>query len=218
MKVLVGCEYSGRVREAFRKRGHAAISCDLLPAEDGSPNHYQGDVFHMLDTHQWDLVILHPPCTRLTVSGQWYVKRSPAAQVEQEQAIAFTERLWFYAMLRSKAVVVENPVGILSTQSMMGKPTQIIQPYDFGEDASKKTCLWLCNAPPLEPTKRIPGRLVTLPSGKTVERWSNQTDSGQNRLPPSPDRWKERSRTYQGIADAMAEQWGNLSTFNQIAA
>jgi hypothetical protein len=203
LNVLIGCESSGTTREAFRKLGHEAWSCDLLPADDGSPYHYQGDVFHALHSnYAWDLIIVHPPCTRLSGAGQWYVKRNPHAQIEQEEALKFTELLWAEAKLQSDHVALENPVGILSTRSSLGKPQQIIQPYNFGDDASKKTCLWLHNLPNLCSTNYVPPRMVN-----GLPRWDNQTDSGQNRLPPSADRWKLRSKTYQGIADAFAHQW-----------
>jgi len=199
VRVLVACEFSGVVRNEFRKRGHEAWSCDLLDAEDGSFYHYKGDVRNVLE-QDWDLVIAHPPCTALTVSGNHRYAGSP----EREEALDFI-RLFLDSDI--PRVCVENPVGVISTR--IRKPDQIIQPYEFGDDASKKTCLWLKRLPPLEkdPSARIPGRLVPW-NGKLVERWSNQTDSGQNNLPPSPDRWKLRSVTYGGIARAMAEQWG----------
>ena len=202
LSVLVGCEYSATVRDAFRKFGHDAWSCDLLSCEADPTWHWQGDVRTAIISRNWDLIILHPPCTRLTVSGQWFVHKHPKAQEEQREAIAFTEMLWDLAKHYSRAVALENPIGVLSTRSTLGKPSQIIQPHQFGEDASKATCLWLHNLPKLVGTCAVAPRMV---NGKP--RWANQTDSGQNRLPPSPDRWKDRSRTYQGIADAMADQW-----------
>lgn len=197
MRVLVACEYSGRVREAFRKAGHSAISCDLLPAEQDSIYHYQGDVFDIINDG-WDLMIAHPPCTYLSVSGLHWNNKIEGREQETEKALAFVRKL-----LRAPIpkIALENPVGIISTR--LYKPDQIIQPYQFGDDASKKTCLWLKGLPLLKPTKYIEPRMV---NGKP--RWGNQTDSGQNKLGPSEDRWKERSRTYQGIADAMGEQWG----------
>ena len=209
MRVLVACERSGIVREAFRRRGHNAWSCDLLPAEDGSPYHIQGDaVIASLDTDGlrepgddwWDLMIAHPECRYLSVSGLHWNHRRPERAALTEQAAEFAVALWNAPI---KRVALENPVGILS--SRIRKPDQIIQPYQFGEDASKATCLWLRGLPPLIPTKRVPGRIV---NGK--ERWANQTDSGQNRLGPSPTRSMDRARTYQGIADAMADQWGTV--------
>ncbi len=197
MRVLVGCEYSGRVRNAFREAGHDAWSCDLLPSEDDSPFHIQGDVLPILD-QGWDLGIFHPPCTYLAVSGLHWNKRDPARAAKTEEALDFVRTLMSAPIER---IAVENPVSCIS--SRIRKPDQIIQPYEFGEDASKKTCLWLKNLDRLTPTQMVAPRLV---DGKP--RWSNQTDSGQNRLGPSEDRWKERSRTFVGVAKAMAEQWG----------
>lgn len=197
MRVLVGCEYSGRVRNAFREAGHDAWSCDLLPSEDDSPFHIHGDVLPLLG-QGWDLGIFHPPCTYLAVSGLHWNKRDPARAAKTEEALDFVRALMSAPIER---IAVENPVSCIS--SRIRKPDQIIQPYEFGEDASKKTCLWLKNLDPLTPTQMVAPRLV---DGKP--RWSNQTDSGQNRLGPSEDRWKERSRTFAGVAKAMAEQWG----------
>ena len=197
MRVLVGCEYSGRVRNAFREAGHDAWSCDLLPSEDDSPFHIHGDVLPLLD-QGWDLGIFHPPCTYLAVSGLHWNKRDPARAAKTEEALDFVRTLMSAPIER---IAVENPVSCIS--SRIRKPDQIIQPYEFGEDASKKTCLWLKNLNLLTPTQMVAPRLV---DGKP--RWSNQTDSGQNRLGPSEDRWKERSRTFAGVAKAMAEQWG----------
>lgn len=199
MRILVACEYSGTVREAFRKLGHIAWSCDLLPSDDDSLWHYRGDVRDVLNEH-WDLMIAHPPCTYLTVSGLHWNKRNPERAALTEEALDFV-RLLLDAPI--KHIALENPIGCIS--SRIRPPDQIIQPYQFGEDASKATCLWLKNLPPLRHTKYVEPRIV---DGK--KRWSNQTDSGQNRLGPSPDRWKIRSKTYQGIADAMADQWSNL--------
>lgn len=188
MKVLVACEFSGVVREAFRKRGHEAMSCDLLPTE--IPGwHYQGDVLDVLDD-DWDLMIAHPPCTHLAVSGARYFAKK-RADGRQQEAIDFFMRL---ANAKIPKIAIENPVGIMSTK--WRKPDQIIQPYMFGHDASKKTCLWLKGLPILVATHWIVKR-----------RYANQTPSGRNNLPPSLNRWKLRSITYQGIADAMAEQW-----------
>lgn len=197
MRVLVGCEYSGRVRNAFREAGHDAWSCDLLPSEDDSPFHIQGDVLPLLD-QGWDLGIFHPPCTYLAVSGLHWNKRDPARAAKTEEALAFVRALMSAPIER---IAVENPVSCIS--SRIRKPDQIIQPYEFGEDASKRTCLWLKNLDLLTPTQMVEPRFV---DGKP--RWANQTDSGQNRLGPSEDRWKERSRTFAGVAKAMVEQWG----------
>lgn len=197
MRVLVGCEYSGRVRNAFRDAGHDAWSCDLLPSEDDSPFHVQGDVLSLLN-QKWDLGIFHPPCTYLAVSGLHWNTRNPERAAKTEEALEFVRTLMSAPIER---IALENPVSCIS--SRIRKPDQIIQPYEFGEDASKKTCLWLKNLDLLTPTQMVAPRLV---DGKP--RWSNQTDSGQNRLGPSEDRWKERSRTFVGVAKAMAEQWG----------
>jgi len=207
MRILIACEYSGRTRNAFAALGHDVISADFELAEDGSPYHYQGDVFDLINDQQFDLMIAHPPCTYLSVSGLHWNKRGiivdgrPRVELTEE-ALAFVRRL-MEAPIRKKAI--ENPVSCIS--SRIRKPDQIIQPYQFGENASKATCLWLENLPKLTPTKKIDGRLV-VHNGKIVARWDNQTDSGQNNMPPSADRWKERSRTYQGISDAFAAQWG----------
>ncbi len=228
MNVLIGCEFSGVVREAFRRRGHNAWSCDLLPAADGSDYHIRDDVRNWLEPGRapghpipvFDLAIFHPPCTHLAVSG---AHRFKFKAKEQAESLDFVRAL-LNAPIRMKAL--ENPVGIISTK--IRKPTQIIQPYQFGHDASKKTCLWLEGLPELKHTRYVPGRYVCpeghiwkheggLPMfckacGKKWKReiWANQTPSGQNKLGPSEDRWKLRSFTYQGIADAMAEQWGGL--------
>jgi hypothetical protein len=194
MKVLVACEYSGTVREAFRRRGHYALSCDLLPADDSSPNHYQGDVRDVL-CDGWDLMIAHPPCTYLAVSGLHWNKRIEGRAEKTEEALDFVRLLLAAPIER---IALENPVSCIS--SRIRKPDQIIQPWWFGDDASKKTCLWLKNLAPLVETNRLEGDDRT--------RRANQTPSGQNKLGPSDDRWKLRSKTYQGIADAMAEQWG----------
>ena len=201
MNILIGCEYSGIVREAFRKKGHCAYSCDLLPADDESEWHIQNDVLSAInETLPWDLIILHPPCTALAVSGNAHYATGKPKHDERLRSLKWTLQLWEAAKRKAPMVALENPVGILS--KYMGKPS-IIQPYEFGHDASKKTCLWLHNLPPLKSGKYIEPRMVG-----GMPRWSNQTDSGQNVLGPSPDRWKIRSTTYQGIAGAMADQWG----------
>jgi len=203
VKVLVACEYSGVVRDAFARMGHEAVSCDLLQTESEG-QHYKGDVRDIL-RDGWDLMIAHPPCTYLTSAGLHWNKRQPSRQAETEKALAFV-----YLLLDApiNLIALENPVGCISTR--IRKPDQTIQPHDFGEDASKATCLWLKGLPPLMPTSRKTGRYV-VQGTKFVERWANQTDSGQNRLPPSASRWKDRSRTYPGIARAMAEQWGAVA-------
>lgn len=209
MRVLVGCEFSGVVRRAFRARGHEAWSCDFLPAEDGSEFHIQGDVRSVL-RDSWHLGIFHPPCTYLSSSGLHWNKRGievdgrPRAELTEE-AVEFA-RLFIEANWIPRRAV-ENPVGCLSTR--VRKPDQIIQPWQFGEDASKATCLWLHGLPKLVPTKFHPPRLVVA-DDKWVMRWANQTDSDQNRLGPSDDRWAERSKTYPGLAEAMADQWSTV--------
>lgn len=181
MRVLVACEYSGRVRDAFLARGHGAMSCDLLDTEVAGP-HYQGDVRDVL-YDGWDLLIAHPPCTHLAVSGaRWFKDK----QQEQAEALDFV-RLLLDAPI--ECIALENPVSIIS--SKIRKPDQIIQPWQFGHGETKATCLWLKNLPKLVPTNMVEGR-----EGKV---W---------KMPPGPNRWKERSRTYAGIAAAMAEQWG----------
>lgn len=196
MKVLVACECSGVVREAFRARGHEAWSCDWKPSDDGSAYHLQVDVLYLLDG--WDLLIAHPPCTYLSVSGMHWTTRGLRDPMLTEGALGFFARLLEAPCPR---VCVENPVGVTSTR--IRPPDQWVQPYEFGDDASKRTGLWLRGLPQLVPTCRVPGRMV---NGR--ERWANQTDSGQNRLGPSARRAAERAQTYPGIARAMAEQWG----------
>ena len=195
MRVLIACESSGAVRDAFTRAGHYAMSCDLLPTEQPGP-HYQGDVRDVLD-QGWDLMIAHPPCTYLSVSGMHWTTRGLRDPKLTEDALDLV-RLFMRAPIDK--IAIENPVSVIS--SRIRKPDQIIQPHQFGHDASKKTCLWLINLPLLRPTEMVEPRIV---NGKP--RWANQTDSGQNKLPPSKDRWKLRSKTYEGIADAMAAQW-----------
>jgi len=199
MNVLIACESSGTVRDAFLQRGHNAWSCDLLPADDGGLFHYNCDVKEVL-YDDWDLVIAHPPCTYLSVSGLHWNKRRPERAALTEKAAEF---FMLFADLKTP-YAIENPVCCMS--SRWRKPDQIIQPYHFGHNASKKTCLWLNELPKLEATKYISPRIVG-----NLPRWDNQTDSGQNNLPPSKDRWKLRSKTYNGIAQAMADQWGALT-------
>lgn len=180
---MVACEYSGRVRDAFIAAGHDAMSCDLLPTESSGP-HYQGDVRDVLNS-EWDLMIAHPPCTHLAVSGaRWFKDK----QAEQAEALEFVRLLMNAPMHR---IAIENPVSIIS--SRIRRPEQIIQPWQFGHGETKTTCLWLKNLPPLTPTNIVDGREPRI-----------------HRMPPSADRWKERSRTYAGVAVAMAEQWGKV--------
>lgn len=252
MKVLIACEYSGRVRDAFLRAGHDAMSCDLLPTDAPGP-HYQGDVRDVLG-NGWDLIIAHPPCTYLSVSGMHWTKRGLRDPKLTEDALDFVRLLMDAPAPR---VAVENPVSVIS--SRIRRPDQIVQPWMFGHDASKKTCLWLKGLPLLEWTKvvapkgwrlvqcaadmleceqcgepfcpecndhyadcdcigpseddvtykRIDGHLFAARDANPPKPvWGNQTASGQNRLPPSATRWKDRSETYAGIAEAMAMQWG----------
>ncbi len=205
-RVLVACEYSGRVRDAFIAQGFDAVSCDLLPTDVPGP-HYEGDVFDIINDG-WDLMIAHPPCTYLCSSGLHWNKRVPGRAEQTEEALAFVQSLMQAPIGR---IAIENPIGCIS--SRIRKPEQIIQPWQFGDDASKATCLWLKNLPPLIPTGIVEPRIV---NGK--KRWGNQTDSGQNKLPPSEDRWKIRSTTFQGVADAFASQWGDWVSAKHILA
>lgn len=183
MKILVACEFSGTVRNAFLARGHDAWSCDLLPTDKPGP-HIQGDVLEVLG-EGWDLMVAHPPCTHLAVSGaRWFKEK----QREQAEALEFVRRLLDAPV---EKICLENPVSIIS--SRIRKPSQVIQPWMFGHGETKATCLWLKNLPLLQPTNIVEGREARI-----------------HKMPPSPDRWKLRSVTFQGIADAMAEQWGSL--------
>jgi hypothetical protein len=205
MRVLIACEYSGATKDAFRERGHDAWSCDLDQEPEGRwPEcHLRGDVAQYLDMG-WDLMIAHPPCTYLAASGLHWNGRTEGRAGKTEDALAFVRLLMAAPIPR---IAIENPIGCIGTR--IRPADQIIQPYEYGDDASKATCLWLKGLSPLRPTARLAGRRVTDPrTGKIVERWANQTDSGQNRLAPSADRWKLRSTTYPGIAAAMADQWG----------
>jgi len=188
VRVLVGCEYSGVVRDAFIERGHDAISCDLLPTERPGP-HYQGDIRDMLDC-PFDLAIFHPPCTHLAVSGaRWFKDKLP----EQGEALDFVRLLLSAPIPR---IALENPVSIIS--SRIRKPDQVIQPWQHGHGETKATCLWLKGLPKLQPSNVVEGREQRI--------W---------KLPPSADRWKERSRTFPGIAAAMASQWGILQNVSR---
>lgn len=192
MKVLVACEFSGAVREAFSARGHDAWSCDLLPS-DRPGQHIQGDVLPRL-VDGWDLLIAFPPCTFLCASGMHWTTRGLRDRKLTEDALEFVRALLAAPV---EKISLENPVGCISTR--IRKPDQIIQPWQFGHAESKTTCLWLKNLPKLQPTN-----VLQKPASG---RWNNMTPSGQNKLGPSPDRWRERSKTYQGIAEAMAAQW-----------
>jgi len=194
MKVLVACEYSGVVREAFAKKGHDAWSCDLLPTDQPSDKHIQGDVLEVINKG-WDLIIAHPPCTHLSLSGAkyWAEKR---ADGRQQAAIKFVEDIWDADCPR---ICIENPVGALTKHSKLGKASVYIQPYEFGHAEQKRTGLWLKGLPKLKGTKFI-----------DVKGLPNKERHRLHWLPPSKDRWKIRSTTFQGIADAMADQWGDL--------
>ena len=187
MRVLVACEFSGVVRRAFSALGHDAWSCDLLPAEDGSPFHIRGDVLGVLG-RGWDMMIAHPPCTHLAVSGARHFAEK-RADGRQQAALDFVRALLDAPIPQ---IALENPISIIS--SHIRKPDQIIQPWQFGHGETKATCLWLKNLPPLRPTDIVDGRAARV-----------------HRMSPGPDRWKERSRTYEGIAAAMADQWGVLA-------
>jgi len=259
LRILVACEYSGRVRNAFAALGHDVLSADFEPSEDNSPYHYQGDCFDLINDQQFDLMIAHPPCTYLSVSGMHWTARGLRDPQLTENALEFVRKLMSVPIAK---IAIENPISIIS--SRIRKPDQIVQPWWFGEDASKKTCLWLKGLPKLEhylptvfppkgwrkvmsaadmldcemcgepfcpecnahyadcdcigPTeddveyKDVDGITFAtriIPPPKMI--WGNQTPSGQNKLGPSPTRWKERSRTYMGIASAMADQWGRVA-------
>ena len=238
MRVLVACEFSGIVRDAFIEAGHYAMSCDLLPSERPGP-HYQGDVRDILGqrfsdgvvTKGWDLMIAHPPCTHLAVSGaRWFAGKHEA----QDEALSFVRLLLDAPIPR---IALENPISIIS--SRIRRPDQIIQPWWFGHGETKSTCFWLKNLQPLEatdivvpewairadgsvhlskkgkrdnPTHFLTGRTTRVLSGAQLEQWERI-----HKMPPSPDRWRERSRTYPGIAAAMAAQWGSPATLELIA-
>lgn len=207
MNVLVACEFSGIVRDAFRAKGHNAISCDLLPSERGGW-HYKGDVRQILDDEEWDMMVAFPPCTHLAVSGARWFKYK---QQEQKEAIGF-----FMELINADIpkIAVENPVGIMST--IYKKPDQIIQPFQFGDSVQKATCLWLKDLPKLQPTKIVDrGMIYVDPRGQSHggvhTMRAKRAYSPLMLLPKNEERWKIRSRTFQGIADAMAEQWGGLA-------
>ena len=227
MRVLIGCERSGVVRRAFRQRGHDAWSCDLVAADDGSEFHYRQDVRTLIrDRDRWDLFIVHPDCTYLTSSGLHWNGRIPGRQAKTDAALDFVRELFDAEV---EKMMLENPVGRINTA--IRKPDQIIQPNQFGHDASKATCLWLRNLPLLVPTLVIPGKFACTchpderwelkeakgPQycpycGKRMKKvWANQTASGQNKLGPSPTRAIDRAKTYEGWGEAMAEQWGKVS-------
>ncbi len=214
MKIIVGCEESQAVTIELRKLGHEAYSCDLKECSGGHPEwHLKMDVFEAIKLEKWDMGIFFPDCTYLTCSAEWAYKEPPYHQklkegtlfgheriLARQEALEFVKKLYYSDIDK---IAIENPVGVLS--SMFRKPDQIIQPFQFGDDASKKTCLWLKNLPLLKPTDFIKPRFI-----KNKPRWGNQTDSGQNKLPPSDNRAELRSKTYPRIAKEMATQWTNI--------
>lgn len=185
MRILIGCEYSGVVRDAFLRLGHDAMSCDLLATESTGP-HYQGDIRDVID-YPWDMAIFHPPCTHLSVSG---ARHFAEKRMDGRQQAAVSFFMWIARQHHIPRIAIENPVCIMS--SMWRKPDQVIQPWQFGHGETKATCLWLKGLPLLRPTDVVEGR-----------------ESRIHRMPPSAERWKERSRTFSGIAEAMATQWGH---------
>lgn len=201
MRVLIACEFSGTMRRSFRALGHDAWSCDLLPAEDGSPHHIQAEALHILglsshqtqNMYQWDMMIAHPPCTHLAVSGaRWFKEK----RQEQEEALEFVQALMSAPIER---IAIENPISVIS--SRIRKPDQIIQPWQFGHGEIKATCWWLKNLPKLVPTNIVEGR-----------------EARVHKMSPGPDRWKERSRTLDGVAAACAMQWGGVAEAIREAA
>lgn len=197
MRVLIACEYSATVRDAFRARGFDAWSCDLLPTEGDPAFHMTGDAISIIYGYQWDLVISHPPCTDLAVSGARHFE-AKRADGRQQRSLGFVRAIMAAPV---KHWALENPVSIISSQ--IRKPDQVIQPWQHGHGETKATCLWLHNLPPLRPSNIVEGRSDRI-----------------HKMPPGPNRWKERSRTYQGIADAMAQQFGDylLGKFELEAA
>lgn len=198
MKVAILCEYSGVVRDAFIAKGHDAISCDLLPTDKAGP-HYQGDAFDMLG-RSWDLIIAHPPCTALTVAGNSTYGEGQPKYDERLRSVEWTLKFWNACKRSAPRVCFENPVGVLRRLGKMHAP-QYVQPYHFGHMEQKKTGLFLHDLPDLTQTNNVYGEMMKLP--KNIRERIHY-------LPPSPDRWKIRSTTFQGLADAMADQWGTL--------
>lgn len=208
MKVLIACEFSGTVRDAFRLRGHEAWSCDILPTE-GNPDfnkyHIQGDAIEVIDGGGFDMIIAHPPCTFLTVTGNKWMKpefkdRFPTRAQDRKDAIDFFMK---FVNAKCDKIAIENPIGVMSTNYK--KPSQIIQPFQFGDPERKSTCLWLKGLPNLIPTNIVEPEIVIHASGKTDSKWHYET----MKLAPH-DRMKARSKTFKGIAEAMADQWGSL--------
>lgn len=203
MKVLIACEYSGRVRDAFSALGHDAMSCDLLPA-DTPGNHYQGSVLDILD-NDWDLMIAHPPCTYLTNAGVCHLHKDAKRWIQLFESASF-----FKALLNSSIprIAIENPIMHKYGRELIGqRQDQVIHPWQFGHTEKKATCLWLKGLPKLLPTNNVKAEMEKLPK---------QQQQRLHYLPPSPDRWKIRSTTYQGIADAMAQQWGKIECMDQV--
>jgi hypothetical protein len=198
MRVLVACEYSGRVRDAFIRRGHDAMSCDILPTDSPGP-HYQGDVQNILGDN-WDLMVAHPPCTYMTNSGVTWLHKDPTRWAKLDDAAAFFKMLLDAPI---EKIAVENPIMHKYAKERIGgvKQTQVIQPWMFGHTEQKATCLWLKNLAPLVPTNDVKAEMLQLPDNERQRL---------HYLPPSADRWKLRSTTYMGIAEAMADQWGTL--------
>lgn len=193
MNILVAFECSGKVREAFRSLGYNAFSCDIQEADDNSEYHICGDAIEAIKSKAWDLIIMHPPCTCLSVSGNSTYAKGKPKHSERVQAIDYTLKLWEIAKEQSKHVAMENPVGVLPL-----KPTQYVQPWEFGHPESKKTGLWLHNLPKLKETNNVKNEYDSLPKNKAQRL---------HYLPPSADRAKIRSETFSGIAEAMANQW-----------
>jgi len=207
MRVLVACEYSGRVRDAFIARGHDAMSCDLLPTDVAGP-HHQGDVFD-LDLSEFDLMVAHPPCTYLTNAGVTWLHRDPDRWAKLDDGAAFFKRLLEAPIPR---ICVENPIMHKYAKERIGgvKQSQVVQPWMFGHMEQKATCLWLKGLPLLQPTNNVKAEMMALPDNQRQRLHYLPPNQRQrlHYLPPSADRWKLRSTTYQGIADAMAAQWG----------
>lgn len=238
MRFLIGCEESQTITIALRNVGVEAFSCDLQPCSGGHPEwHYQCDIYDVLYLG-WDAIGMHPDCTKLTVSGNAHYAKGKEKYNERLEAAAWTEKLWTECCRICDNVFFENPIGVLPTLTTMGKPNQVIQPYEFGHPESKATCLWIKGFSLLKPTKYADfknyrckcGGVFEIKLGKygcpnccgdfgaAVPMWDNQTKSGQNKLAPSPDRKKIRSKTYKGIAEAIAMQWTNLNGFAKANA
>ncbi|MDA3877735.1 MAG: hypothetical protein PF483_11685 [Halothiobacillus sp.] len=224
MRVLIGYSACPLTRAAFEARGHETWTCDLLPARDGSARHLQCDIWEVCQDPGWHLGVFHPMCTYLTVSAAWAFGDGPYHQKVKAETLVGADR----RAAREDAIenfkrldalpyphAIENPAPSFISKAHRA-PDQTIQPYQFGDDASKRTGLWLSGLPKLAPTFRKPGRIVTY-NGKQVERWANQTNGGQNRLSPGAERWLERSATYPGIANAMGDQWGSARPLDLVS-